>query len=257
MHALRENIEQTKMLVPAAKVHTLQETTNFELSPERCLLITADRVKLIGSEDSQVHCVLEKICLSADDQLADAELAAIKLIHRQGAVPRVLGKAGQDLQDKAVDTVTIEGLTHQQGNSQIFLEAQSTGGGRSLRSQWRRHAALTVAVPKCKSVIVQGSLGGLDVQGVTTSLIVNGSGSQSRDYAAQFRIQKVHGNVSITDFPVNLVEDVHGDVSIETLRDFANSGTQHAQDTRLFYWYRPLSCRCATFGATSTSGSAV
>jgi hypothetical protein len=43
---------------------------------------------------------------------------------------------------------------------------------------------------------------------------------------------------------VTLVEDVQGDVSIDTPRDFANSGTQVSNDTRLSYWYRPLSCRC-------------
>jgi hypothetical protein len=261
---LRENIERTKLLVPVAKVHTVKETTNFELGPERCLVITADQVKLVSSEDSQVHCVLEKICLSADDQPADAELAAIKLIHRPGSVPwglgkagtagppmplatsvpKVLGKAGQNLQGKLLDTVTIEGLIYEQGNRQIILEAQSPGGTTSVRSQWRRHAALTVAVPKCKSVIVQGSLSGLDVQGVSASLFINSAGSRDRDYAAQFRIQKVRGNVVITDFPVNLVADVQGDVSIETLRDFANSGTRHVHDSRQFYWFRPLACRC-------------
>jgi hypothetical protein len=245
LHKLREQIERTKVLVPIAKVHAVKESTDFELGPERSLLITADQVKLVSSEDTKVHCVLEKICLSVEDKPADAELAAIKLVHRSGPAPEIVGKTHKDLQDKSIDILTVEGLTHEQGNRQITLEANSNGAGRSLRSQWRRHAALTVHVPKCKAVIVQGSLRGLDVQGVATTLVVTSSGSHGQDYYAQFRIKGVRGNLTIADFPVNLVEDVEGDVSIDAPRDFANSGTQHANDTRLSYGYRPLECRCA------------
>src|SRR5262249_11667886 len=166
LQKLRENIERSKVLVPAAKVHAAQETTVFELGPERLLLITADQVKLVASEDDKVRCVLDKICLSADDKPADAELAAVKLVHRHGPAPEIVGKterewaaeeeeflrspAGcaltpeqlaarqklvdsirqqyalyRDLQGKPIDTLTLEGLTYQQGNRQITLEAKS------------------------------------------------------------------------------------------------------------------------------------
>src|SRR5437870_4468328 len=95
LQKVRENIERTKVLVPIAKIHTIKDNTDFELGPERCLIITADQVKLVASEDSKVHCLLEKICLSADDQPADAELAAIKLVHRLGPAPDIVGKTSQ------------------------------------------------------------------------------------------------------------------------------------------------------------------
>jgi len=151
----------------------------------------------------------------------------------------------QEMQGKAINNLTIEGLTWQEGNRQITLEAKSKGGGGSMRSQWRRHAMLTVHVPKCKLVTVRGCLRGLDVQGVPTTLIVTSSGYRDRDYNAQFLIKRVRGNLTIADFPANLVEDIDGDVSIETTRDFANSGTQHFEDTRLSFGYRAFECRCS------------
>jgi hypothetical protein len=286
LQKLRENIERSKVHVPAAKVHAVRETTVFELGPERLLLITADQVKLVASEDDKVRCVLEKICLSADDKPADEELAAVKLVHRHGPAPEIVGKTEQeattaeeefllspagraltpeqlaarrklidsirqqyapyrDLQGKPIDTLAVEGLTYDQGNRQITLEARSGDGSRSLRSQWRRHAVLTVHVPKCRSVTVRGGLRGLDVQGVPASLVVTSSGSHDRDYNAQFRIKGVRGGLVVSDFPINLVEDVDGDVSIDSTRDFANSGTHHSNNTRVSFAYRPLECRCA------------
>src|SRR5262249_27470071 len=95
LRKLREAIERSKVHVPAAKVHALKETTTFELGPEGRLGITADEVKLVASDDAKVRCVLEKICLGTDDKPADAELAAIKLIHRHGPAPEIVGKTRQ------------------------------------------------------------------------------------------------------------------------------------------------------------------
>ena len=190
--------------MPSAKVHSLKETTTFELGAEQYLLITADQVNLVPSDDSKVHCVLEKICLSVDEKPADKELAAIKLIHQYRTAQEIVGQTRQQseadeaeflrkptsqamkpemlamrkqlvedirksraiyesLQGKAIDVITLEGLTYQEGNRQISLEANSKGGGGS-RSQWRRHAILTIRVPKCKSVTVQaGALCGFSM----------------------------------------------------------------------------------------------
>ena len=283
---LRDDIEKSKILVPSAKVYSLKETTTFELGAEQYLLITADQVNLVSSDDSKVHCVLEKICLSVDEKPADEELAAIKLIHQYRTAPEIVGQTRQQsevdeaefmrkptsqtmkpemlamrkkfvedirksraiyesLQGKAIDVLTLEGLTYQEGNRQISLEANSKGGGGSSRSQWRRHAILTIRVPKCKSVTVRGALCGLDVQNLPCSLVVTSDGSQDHDYSAQHRIKGVRGKVTIASFPVNLLEDVDGDVEIETVRDFANSGTLHEAGLRRSYPFRPLECRCA------------
>ena len=51
--------------------------------------------------------------------------------------------------------------------------------------------------------------------------------------------------MTIASFPVNLLEDVDGDVEIETVRDFANSGTMHEAGLRRSFPFRPLECRCA------------
>ena len=82
------------------------------------------------------------------------------------------------------------------------------------------------------------------MQGISTSLIITSSGSRDRDYHAQFRIRGVRGNITVADFPVNLVEDVQGDVSIDTLREFANSGAHYSNGTQMSYVDRPLRSRC-------------
>src|SRR5688572_10220113 len=87
-----------------------------------------------------------------------------------------------DFQGKEVDTLEIEGLTHDQGNRQMTLEVHSKDGDGSHRSVWRRNARLTVYVPECKAVAIRGGLENLDIENIKTSLVITADDSHDRDY---------------------------------------------------------------------------
>jgi hypothetical protein len=290
LRELREQLDKTKVLIPAVQAHSQVQTMTFDVGPERIVVITADRVRIVGTDGDKLRCTLEKVFLGGDGKEADAELAAIKVVHRHGIQPDIVGKTAaegdaeeaeflktpdgqklkpenrekrkklmdsirdgwsryRDFQGKAIDTIHVEGLTWQEGNTQMILEfSAKDGGGGSQRIVWQRHATLTVYVPKCQRIAIRGALAGLEIVGVQGSLLVAHDGNHDRDYDAQFRIKGVRGDVTVSDFPLNEVEDVTGSVTIQSLMDFANSATQHDGDGRLMYWYRPLPCLIKNVG---------
>ena len=160
----------------------------------------------------------------------------------------------KDFQAKEVDTLEIEGLTHDQGNRQMTLEVNSKDGDGSHRSVWRRHAKLTVYVPPCKSVAIRGGKGNLDIQNIQTSLVITADDSRDRDYHGESRIRGVTGSVTARDIPLHAIEEVSGDVSYTCTVDLANSGTSHEGGSepgellRTFHYFRPLSCSVKNIG---------
>src|SRR5262249_28250367 len=114
-----------------------------------------------------------------DDKSRQARQALVREIAESFSVYR-------DFQGKDIDTFEIVGLTHQQGNRQITVDIKSPNGGGSLGSDWRRHAALTVYVPKCKAVVLRGCLVGLDVSGLDANLILTSADSHNRNYDGTF-----------------------------------------------------------------------
>lgn len=162
----------------------------------------------------------------------------------------------KDFQAKEVDTLEIEGLTHDQGNRQMTLEVNSKDGDGSHRSVWRRHARLTVYLPECKSVAIRGGKGTLDVQNIKTALVITADDSRDRDYHSESRIRGVTGSVTARDIPLYAIEEVSGDVSYTCTVDLANAGTSHdggsdpGQVFRTFHFYRPLACSIKNVGGS-------
>ncbi|MFN0016754.1 MAG: hypothetical protein ACKVP0_00760 [Pirellulaceae bacterium] len=286
---LRDEIEKKKLFVPVAKTHVQTETLTFDLGSEKLLVITADNVRLVGWEGPGVKVEFEKVILSADGKLDEAELKGLKVVHKHSRVPEQVGltkeendireaaylktKDGQalkpesiewrrkfhgeiqahnaiykDFQAKEVDTLEIEGLTHEQGNRQMTLEVNSKDGNGSYRSVWRRHAELTVYVPPCKAVAIRGGLEKLDIEKIKSSLVITADDSQNRDYHSESRIRGVTGSVAARNVPLHTIEDVSGDVSLTCTVDLANSGTSHdggsdpGQVLRTFHVFRALPC---------------
>jgi hypothetical protein len=89
---LRDEIEKKKVLVSFGKSHTQRETTTFDLGPERLLYIAADDLRVVGWDRPQVKCVLEKIVIAPDGAPVDDPLRGIKLRHRQGLAPELVGR---------------------------------------------------------------------------------------------------------------------------------------------------------------------
>ena len=91
LDALRREIESKKVLISPLKVHTRQETTLFDLGPEKLLLITGDDIVVEGWDGPQVKCVLEKTILAPGGAAVDEHFAGLKLIHAHGKAPEIVG----------------------------------------------------------------------------------------------------------------------------------------------------------------------
>lgn len=141
------------------------------------------------------------------------------------------------LQGRVIDVISMKGFSHQEGNRQITLEVNSPNGEGSMSSHWQRHAALTVYVPACEVVAVQGGLGGLDIESVEAAVIVRGDGD--RDYHGQFQVKGVNGPLTVDRLPLQSIDGVSGDATVTMTAYLGNSGTRHVDNTRTSYVYTP------------------
>ena len=144
----------------------------------------------------------------------------------------------EPLQAKPIDVIEIEGLTYQQGNRQILLEDTSPpDGDRHSWSTWQRHASLTVYVPACKVIGLQGGLAGLAIESVKAPLLVKGNGY--RNYEGTFRVRDHEGSLTVENVPLQRIENVRGDVSVTASAYLGNSGTMNSDDTKACYVESP------------------
>lgn len=299
LQKLASEIEAKKVLVSPVKVLRQTETVLLTPGPERLLVITADAVRILGWDGPQIKCELEKTVLAGDEQAADQDFideqfAALRVVHRHGPAPELVGKTpaeraadeqkfldGPDgrkldaaqraararflqeiaasyaiyepFQGLAIDTMELTGLTFEQGNRQITVEARSPGGGGSLGSDWQRHASLTVYVPSSHLLALRGCQVGLDVRDVDSTLILTSAGSRDRDYQGQFLIRGVEGSVSIDNAPIDLIENVRGNVKIVSTTEMINTGTTHHDDMRHAYTPPPRITRLADIEGDATA----
>jgi hypothetical protein len=283
LEALRKEIETRKVLVSPVKAQKQTEELAFNPGPEQRLIITADQIHVVGWDGPQVKCVLEKTVLSSNDQPETQEFEALRLVHRHARASELVGQSVEeraadekalladkrekplsdeqlaarrslvesiqagyaplrDFQGKDVDLLTIEGLTYEQGNRQITVGIRSDDG-ESQGSEWRRHASLTVFVPKCQGVLMRGCLKGVAVEGLQAPLTLTDAGSLDRDYDSQVSIKNVSGPVAIYNVPLGQLEQVHGDVKILATVEYANTGTMHESGQRTFYIPPPQDCK--------------
>jgi len=150
-----------------------------------------------------------------------------------------------DFQGKDIDMVEIEGLTYEQGDRQISVRITSPGGGMSLGGDWQRHAALTVYVPRCNAVALRGCLVSLDVKGLHAPLLVTRDGSQDIDYDGTFSIRDVAGPVTIDNAPLDLIDSVHGNLTIVDTLELVNTGTNHGPEGRTCYTPPARTLKCS------------
>jgi hypothetical protein len=291
---LRAEIEAKKVLVPLAHIRTATQTVTFDLGPERRLFITAEDVHVVGWDQPQVKCELEKSVLSADENPADAELEAIKLVHRHSRDTQKVGRSlaetqadeekflasddGKkltpeareqrrqlvediflswahfaDFQDKEIDLLEIEGLTHPQGNRQIRTEV-SYDKGKTNSAEWRRHARLTVFVPQANFVaITSGGVHNwsrIDIRDLKASLVLASHGTFRTASDEPFQVRSLEGSLRVKQVPLDLIDGVTGNVNIVATVDHSirvtswGTGTGAIVGTR----YPPLPCVCKNVG---------
>lgn len=143
----------------------------------------------------------------------------------------------QLFQEKPIDCIELEGLTHQQGNRQVMFEVTTPDGDGMSGGVWQRHAALTIYAPKCQAVGVRGGSAGLEAEGLKVPLIVRGDGD--RDYDAQSYVRNHEGPLTVENIQLQTIENVRGDVTVTVSTDLGNSGTEHTDGQETEYSEAP------------------
>jgi hypothetical protein len=253
---VRQEIDEQKTLVSAFDIKTKTVEQKIESGPERLLIVTADKIKIVGWHEPHAKLVLVKKVLSSGEAVDD-HLAGIEVTHEHRIAPELVGKTAEEyaadktayannadgklrteeelaantrwteeiatskrhysvFQGKQADLLTVKGLTHQEGNRQASYDIRSPNGNGQAGSRWRRNAELTLFVPACTALLLQGCEVGTDIAGVDGQLILTSAGSRNRDYAGTFNISEHRGTITLLNVPIDSVKHVLGDVVIES-----------------------------------------
>jgi len=266
-------IERTKKLVTAVEVHTTKTQLDFEFGPERNLVIVAKKVRVIGWDQTKVRYVLEKTVLSAGKEDVKEDFAGIRVVHRQGLSPDVVGHTEEEfirqmkgeatelsalqarlvrekvekyapfraMQGRSVDVVEVNGLTYKEGNRQIPIELRGESG-RSSWSEWRRHASLTVFVPTCNSVGIRGGLAGVEVESLKGSPAIVGEGDI--DYSARSRAVGISGGITAHNISLHVLDRIDGNVSLRRTAYKENAGNSYRGNSRTVFPGAPPPLKC-------------
>jgi hypothetical protein len=92
LDSLRKELQEKKVLVSPIKVQKQTEELLFDLGPERLLIITADHLRVVRWDGPKVKCVLDKSLLATSDKPETEEFKALKLTHRLGTAPELVGE---------------------------------------------------------------------------------------------------------------------------------------------------------------------
>ena len=269
---VRTKIEKSKVLVEAFKVFTRKDEQIFPLGESRRVIITGDRIRLRRWEGPGIKCVLEKSIVAKEKppasefgkikmkhELGSAEpIVGISLEERQQTERDYLASEdGQKLtpaartfrkqlteqslaaaakyspfHDQECNMLDLNGLSWKEGNKNLSLVIESKGGGKFHRSQWQRHAVLTVYLPTCEWVALRGCECGVDISGLTTNLLLTNDGSRDKDYVGRFEVQDHQGDVNVDQVPIRKLVNIKGDVNFTATDEFVNSGTSYRDNTR-------------------------
>ena len=272
LQSLRAKIEASRVHVAGAHINEQTETIEFQLGPEKRLAITANQVRIVGWKEARVKVVLKKIVLSVDDKPIDEQLKAMRIVHEHGPAKfagrtdaeweaseaeflvkdgatltaeqlagrrKLVDEIRQDyaihreLLNKDIDQLSVAGLDYQ-SNPVITTKVKSEGGDGQWGSARQRYAELTVFVPPCNSVCVRGARRGLIVEDLVGSLTIVEEDSTDSDARGHFEVQGLTGNLNCRSFPLQLVANVKGHVTVESFSEFGveGAGTSHRNEMR-------------------------
>ena len=227
---LRE-IEKTKLFIPGATVQHRAAIKNIPLGAQDLLLIEAENVEIQRGDGPEIKCVVKKTVLGEIDKEQDltGDFDGIELVVRKSSGKEMFGfyKVAADrpdlkhqfdqfpfkpFLDREFTVITLKGLSYEDGNRQISVDARNELGMGTSSSQWRRHAKLSLHVPRCQGVAIQGGLGGLRVRSLDGPLMIQGLGA--RDYRTRYRVTDLNGSLTACGIPLHEIDDVTGDVSV-------------------------------------------
>ena len=281
LQTVREKIEESRVHVAGAEIHEQTETIEFELGPEKRLAITSNHVRIVGWQGPKVKVELRKLVLSSDQKPVDEQLKAISIHHEHGK-PEFAGQTDEEwnaqeaefmardgatlskeqleerrkfvddirqsyahhreLLGKEIDQLMLKGLEYDQ-NKFVEMKVKSNGGDGRSGSVRQRYAELTVYVPECTSVCVRGARRGLLIENLAASLTVVDEDSTDSDARSRFEIQGLKGDLLCENFPLQVIANVVGHVSIVSTTEFGveGAGTSHHDDLRDMTPARPYS----------------
>jgi hypothetical protein len=231
---------QVKVVLEKTLLAAAAEPEEAEFAALKLVHRQVVATELVGRTPAEIEAE-EQVFLN---EKRDVPLTAEQIAGRAEFVKQIADSYApfRDYQGKEVDVVDIEGLTHEQGNRQVTVEITSPGGGGTMGSDWRRHARLTVYVPKCQGVLLRGCLKGLAIEGVEAPLTVTDAGSLDRDYDGRFTIENISGPLALYNVPLDELKQVRGDVTIVATVEYANTGTTHEGGRRVAYTPPPREC---------------
>ncbi len=248
---LMRTIDNAKLYIPGASVHKRTETTHVAIKPDDLLLVDCGDVDVRGWDGPDVQCVLEKTVLDDDSGKVADDFAGIELVARKGSGKEFFGfyldvrdqakfKDNQDLQTelqrfvfpeflgREFPYITVKGLNYQEGNRQIQVTVTSERGDGFASGQWRRHAMLTLLVPKCQRVGIRGGLGRLKVRDLNAGLSVLGQGN--RDYTTVYEVANLGGPLAADNIPIQRIVGVKGNVSVTATAYMENTDGGYGPD---------------------------
>jgi hypothetical protein len=248
---LLKTIDNTKRYFPGATIHKRTETIHVPIQPDDLLLVDSENVAVRGWDGPDVQCVLEKTVLDDDDGKVADDFAGIALVARKGSGKEFFGfysdvrdlpkfKDNEDMQrelrrfifpeflGREFPYITIKGLVFDEGNRQIDVTVRSERGDGFSASQWRRHATLTLLVPKCQLVGIRGALGRLEVRDLRAGLAVLGQGN--RDYSALYEVKNLGGSLAADNIPIQRIDGVKGHVTVTATAYTENKSSGHGPD---------------------------
>ncbi|MHC5537313.1 hypothetical protein ACYOEI_03645 [Singulisphaera rosea] len=235
LETLLQTIEKAKLYIPGAEIHRRTETTRLALKPDDLLLVDIAEIEIRGHDGPDLECILEKTVLDDGKGGVEDDFKGIELIATKSSGKERFGfyrnvrddpkfKDVEELQgelrsfpfaeylDCEFPYVSLKGLTHQEGNRQIDIQLTNEQGAGSYGSEWRRHARLTLLVPKCRKVAVTGGLGRIKVHDLNAPLSVSGQGN--RRYESVYEVVNLGGSLEATNLPFERVEGIHGSVKV-------------------------------------------
>ena len=251
LNDLLRTIDHAKLYIPGATVHKRTETTHVPIKPDDLLLVDCQDVEVRGWDGPDVQCVLEKTVLDDDSGKVADDFAGIELVARKGSGKEFFGfyldvrdlpkfKDNLDLQgelgrfvfpeflNREFPYITVKGLDYQEGNRQITVTVKSERGDGFSGSQWRRHATLTLLVPRCQRVGIRGALGRLKVRDLNAGLSVLGQGN--RDYTTVYQVTNLGGSLAADNIPIQRIDGVKGNVTVTATAYTENRGGEYGQD---------------------------
>lgn len=267
LSALRELIDQNKVLVEPYESFTRRDEITFPLSKSGMIVITADNVRVKGWEGPGIRCVMEKTVLG-ESEPAKSEFDAIAMNHEERVADNWVGitdekrdaderaflesESGKKMSDEArknrarflaeirdsytmykpfqgeqINTLEVRGLRYDQGNEMITGDTRSPGGDANSGGYWRRSAKLTILVPPCERVAIRGCQETIYVNDVQCGLVLTNHESHDRDYNGTFVVDNVKGDVVIYQAPIRSLTNVDGNVSVIQTDEFCDRSTSH------------------------------